>query len=660
MEHSRPRTLREKGWTVEDVNEHERTEERPDRSLEALIALHEVSRALGSALGVEEIGATLVETVQRVAACSAAVVSLMDEQGRQRALHSRGNEDLWRLASATPEARAARLAAFETKEAQHYCVEPFTGAGGLLGGLYLPLAVRDRLHGILEVCGSESLAEKMALETIVSMSKQAASALENARLHRELAEHKRFLEELTGRQLKAWEEERRRLACDMDDGLAQVAFAARQDLQSYAEVHSLESALHQEKLNRTLQSRQETVGEARRVITTLQPTVPRGVGVGAMLRSQIDLLQAEGWEITYAEALDVERLPSEIETALYWVAQEALTNVRKHAQTTRVDIALRCSGKRICLEVRDRGCGFSEEASQESRGRGEHIGLYGMQERITLLKGEFRIHSQPGMGTSIMAEIPLERGVTVTGGRMAGPTTKAPSARLLVADDHALIREGFRATLSSERDLEVVGEAADGEEAIELCRRLRPALVLMDMRIPRMDGLSAARAITDGITSTNILMISDHADADCLFKAIEAGAVGYITKDISRQELVNAVRSALEGKSPLNRELAMQLLRRLACGGDRTTEHVCGLERKPELVRETLTLRELEILTLVAQGLTNRQIGLKLVVSPATVKVHVEHILAKLGVSDRTQAAVRATEAGLLQGSAQALLSYGS
>ena len=224
----------------------------------------------------------------------------------------------------------------------------------------------------------------------------------------------------------------------------------------------------------------------------------------------------------------------------------------------------------------------------------------------------------------------------------------SPPARLIVADDHALVRKGIEGMLEGEPDLEIVGEAADGREALELCRRLRPDLVLMDVRMPEIDGLAAARAIKAQSAGTNILMLTAYGDPVDLFEAVRAGAVGYVTKDAGKRELIGAVRGALDGKSPLNPELAMRLLRSLAGREGRATGLSPEPGKQPESLPEALTPRELEILRLVAKGQTNRQISRKLVVSPATVKVHVEHILSKLGASDRTQAAVRASEAGLL------------
>ncbi len=224
----------------------------------------------------------------------------------------------------------------------------------------------------------------------------------------------------------------------------------------------------------------------------------------------------------------------------------------------------------------------------------------------------------------------------------------SPPARLILADDHALVRKGIEGMLESERDLEIVGEVADGREALELCRRLRPDLVLMDVRMPEIDGLAATRAIKEETPATSVLMLTTYANPDYLLEAIRAGAAGYIIKEASCRELISAVRRALSGENPLDQELAMQLLRRVANEDERKTGSPPVPDGQPGPLPEPLTPRELEVLQLLAQGQTNRQISQVLVISAATVKVHVEHIIGKLGVSDRTQAAVRANEAGLI------------
>jgi DNA-binding NarL/FixJ family response regulator/signal transduction histidine kinase len=639
-----------RGSSLEDVNQRKQIEEKLTSGLGALVAVHEAGRILSSTLSLDEIGTRLLNIAQRITALTAAVISLADEHGRLRELHALGPEGLRRVASSTPEAQVARRRALKTQERQAFGLAPPAVGGTSLVGLCLPLVIRNRLTGMLEVYGPEALGEKAKVEILESITRQAASAFENARLHRELAEREHLLEDLAGRLLEVRKEERRRLAQDIHDGLVQVALAAHQNLQTYADDHPPESPLSRQNLDQALGLVKQTVEEARHVIASLRPTALDDLGLAAALQSQVDSLRAEGWEVGYDEDLWEEHLSAEIETSLYAIAREALTNVRKHARTNRVHVTLTQLGGRVCLKIRDWGCGFDGTTPPERDDvPGEQLGLRGMRERVSLLGGEFTIHSRQGAGTSVVAEIPLAHATPTGGQQIPGLQCKVSPIRLIVADDHALVREGFRSMLASEPDFEVVGEAKNGREALELCCRLRPDLVLMDARMPEMDGLAATQAIKTEHPATHILMLSAYEKPDYMLEAVRAGATGYVIKDATKHDLIGAMREVLSGKHPLDRELAMQLLHTL--GGEDEQEPAVPRRsgKQAEALPEPLTPRELEVLRLMAQGLTNRQISQKLVVSAATVKVHVEHIIEKLEVSDRTQAAVWASEAGLLE-----------
>jgi DNA-binding NarL/FixJ family response regulator len=219
---------------------------------------------------------------------------------------------------------------------------------------------------------------------------------------------------------------------------------------------------------------------------------------------------------------------------------------------------------------------------------------------------------------------------------------RQPRWRVIIADDHELARLGLRTMLAPESDFEVVGEATTGREAVDLTRKLEPDLILMDIRMPDLDGLVATRTIKESLPRTSILVVTLSEDPDYLLEALRVGAAGFVLKDASRREVVQAVRQALNGESPLDPKLSAQLIRRLA--------GQAPAKERPARSGDELTPRELEVLRLVAEGKTNAEIGQSLFVSVGTVKVHVERIINKLGVSDRTQAAVRAVELGYFKG----------
>jgi len=231
------------------------------------------------------------------------------------------------------------------------------------------------------------------------------------------------------------------------------------------------------------------------------------------------------------------------------------------------------------------------------------------------------------------------------------PGARTTPARVLIADDHEVVRDGFKRMLGYEQDLEAVGEASNGREAVELCRSLKPDLVLMDVRMPQMDGLEATRAIKAQQPDISVLIVTTYEDPYYLLEAIRAGAAGYVLKDAPNRRLINAMRRALEGESPVNQELATRLIQHLASEAPQPlTEPTPAVQRSaaspPQL--EDLTPREQDVLWLVAQGKKNWEIAESLSITKATAKVHVQHIIRKLGVSDRTQAIVRAFELGLV------------
>jgi PAS domain S-box-containing protein len=390
-----------------DVTRRKRVEEALIRSLNVQLALCNTAQILGSSLEWEEIGSRLLEVVRRVSHLTTAVISVPNDHGELSIWRSSGLEDLWRQARFSPEALSARQKVLKTRESRllklHHPEDPQERC---LIGLYLPLLVRDNLIGILEPYGPEAFIDEGA-EMLYSLASQAASALENARLYTELSERENQLRDLVGKLIRAQEEERRRIAYDIHDGLAQTAAASHQHLQAFARHHTIRSTEDQAELEEALELVQEVVGEARQVIHDLRPTVLDDFGLAAAVRLQVATLRADGLEVTLEESLGDGRLPQEVETTLFRVAQEALTNIRKHARATKAWVVLDRPGNAVRLLVSDEGRGFVPNGKATANGRGEKVGLSGMRERISLLGGKFDVHSEPGRGTTIEARVEL-------------------------------------------------------------------------------------------------------------------------------------------------------------------------------------------------------------------------------------------------------------
>jgi DNA-binding NarL/FixJ family response regulator len=224
------------------------------------------------------------------------------------------------------------------------------------------------------------------------------------------------------------------------------------------------------------------------------------------------------------------------------------------------------------------------------------------------------------------------------------------SIRVLLVDDHALVRTGFRMVLDSEPDLEVVGEAADGHQAIDSAARLKPDVVLMDVRMPGLDGIAATRAIVaaggDGGSSGPKVLILTTFDLDeYVFDSLTAGASGFLLKDVPPEQLTAGIRAVAAGDALLAPAVTRRLIDEFVQAGRRRTT-------SPPAALGELTPRELEVLGLVARGLSNAEIAAALVVEETTVKTHVSRLLAKLGLRDRVQAVVLAYESGLAGGGA--------
>ncbi len=210
--------------------------------------------------------------------------------------------------------------------------------------------------------------------------------------------------------------------------------------------------------------------------------------------------------------------------------------------------------------------------------------------------------------------------------------------RILIADDHAVVREGTRRVLEQEPDLEVVGEAGDGEEAVELATSLRPDVAIVDVSMPKMDGIEATRRIKATCPSINVLILSAYDDDQFIFSLLEAGAAGYLLKTIRSRELVDAVRAVYSGESVLHPSIARKVLNRFVSAAGKPAEG-----KEPVGM---LSEREMEVLKLAAKGLSNQDIAEKLCLSIRTVQGHLGHIFNKLQVGSRTEAVVRALKEG--------------
>ena len=351
-----------------DITERKWAEESLRHSLSVLLALRQAGQILNSTLSSEEIVSRLLEIMRGVSNLTSAVITVPDQKWNFRIWQSAGLDGLWERARFSPEAEAARQGALTDGE-QHIFYLPRPGVSGeCLMGLCLPLGIKEQVIGVLEAYFPESQADADMVEILSSLAGQAASALENAQLYEELEKRERTLHELVGKLITAQEEERRRVAYDVHDGLAQVAVAAHQRLQAFAGRHTPATQRARQDLDRILELVRATVSDARRIIANLRPTTLDDLGLAATLLLQVDHLRENGYQVEYYENLGDQRLPVSVEIALFRSAQEALTNMRKHAHTRHVRIRLVCIGNEARLEVQDYGRGFDPDRASAGTG----------------------------------------------------------------------------------------------------------------------------------------------------------------------------------------------------------------------------------------------------------------------------------------------------
>lgn len=305
---------------------------------------------------------------------------------------------------------------------------------------------------------------------------------------------------------------------------------------------------------------------------------------------------------------------------LYRSLQEALTNAVRHGQSTEIIVSLHFEPQQIRLDVQDNGCGVEDWK--------DGFGLSAMKERMIQLQGRVTVYSKKGEGTLIscllpkMVELPNER------------------IRLCIVDDHSFIRESLHTILNGQEDLQVVGMAEDGEQAVELCESLKPDIVLMDLEMPNLDGIHATKIIKGKWPDIRVLILSMFQDTERAKEIIRNGADGYLLKSIDSRELAESIRLVYRGGTMINHDLFHRMWEE--------NEETGLVESKSDGKEFGLTKRELEVLNLLSQGSRYKTIASKLYLSNGTVRNYASNLYEKLGVKNREEAVQKAKDTGLL------------
>lgn len=382
-------------------------------------------------------------------------------------------------------------------------------------------------------------------------SRQAELARTNELFKAEIAERKRVeeaLRQLTGRLLSLQDEERRRIARDLHDSTAQTLNGLVLSL-AYLQSQGQKPGDHNapKVLAESIALAEQAATEIRNLSHLLYPPALDQMGlVTAIQWHAARTSEVAGIEVTLEVPADMVRLPREIEVALFRVLQESLENVRRHSGSKVASVRLVRQDDEVLLEIKDQGRGVPAELLTKSDPNVAGLGVPGMRERVRQLGGGLEIESGAG-GTRVRAVVPL--GGRKLSGRGHGVD---PALRVLVVDDSAAVRGGVRALLEGDAYLEVVGEAADGREAIQKTFELQPDIIILDIAMPEMDGFDAARKMCAIAPKVRILAFSQSESETIAQEARKAGALGYVMKSDAARDLIAAVKAVGQGKTFLS------------------------------------------------------------------------------------------------------------
>lgn len=312
-------------------------------------------------------------------------------------------------------------------------------------------------------------------------------------------------------------------------------------------------------------------------------------------------------------------------TALYRCLQESLTNAVRHGHATEITVSMKYEPQQTRLEIQDNGRGMEQVQ--------DGFGLNAMKERALNLQGHVAVYTQLGEGTLVTCTLPRQTEL------------KEEVIRLVVVDDQPFIRESLRTLLEEQQDLQVVGTAGDGEQAIALCEQVQPQLVLMDLDMPNMDGITASRTMKQMWPQMRILILTTFEDTRQALEVLRSGADGYLLKSIKPAELAETIRTVYRGGTLIDQEMSHKLFAQLEA--DQTGDDTPPLTQAGAAY--DLTLREIEVLKFVSKGLRYKTIASKLYLSDGTVRNYASSAYMKLGVRNREDAVQKALEAGLLE-----------
>ena len=522
-----------------------------------------------------------------------------------------------------------------TKEGVYQDERALAAETDLRSILVVPLVSSGRIVGTLDMGSLSPGKLDSAVEVAQAIGREAGVVVE----HAWMLEEGREIARLT---------ERRRLACEIHDAVIQSLISIVLQMELAGRYLRSDVPRGCREIEQASELARSCLEDARRLVLDLGPPLLERFSLGEAIAREVRALEEGANRIQVAYSVEglPRPLPAEAEIALYRIAQEAVANVRKHSQATNATAVLRYGPNVVELSISDNGVGFAPASALSGKPSSDgHMGLSVVRQRAQAAGGTVRLEAAPGRGTTLAALIPItadpSQSAAPPPGSQVGPlplpqsSNGGPAIRVLLIDDHAVVREGVRRILEQAADIEVVGEAGDYDEALEKSRTLRPDVAVVDVQLPGKSGIEFVTTVADLGLGVRTLILSAHRGGDLILRAIRAGASGYILKDVASSALANAIRSVQRGEMVLHPAVSDDLARTLG-------------RIDQDGVSQSLTARELEVVRLIALGMRNKEIARELCLAEATVKYHVAHLLDKLEVGSRTEVLIKVQKMGLL------------
>ena len=632
-----------------DITERKRAEEAERRWTEETSVMAEIGRVISSSLDVTEVYDRLGEQVRKLIPFDRFSMSLIDRRSGTRSATWLFGTDLHGRREGDEEPLAGTFAGEIVRTKSSILLEAVTEAdlehrfpllrvlfdSGFRCFMAVPLFDRDAVIGVLRV-GSKNRAiyTQRHLEVLERVGSQIAGAIAISQLY---AEREKTEEAFREAAVLA---ERNRIAREIHDTLAQSLMGLVMQVEAAGELMGKEPEAARAEIESARNLARESLEEARRSVWELQPSVLASSGLTEAIQQEVTKTGERGIQISLEiRGEEPNLLDQRHKLAILRIVQESLSNIIRHARTKSASVRISYGPSELRLSVTDGGIGFDSSAAHAAlSSAGTGFGLISMQERARLAGGYIEIHSTPAVGTQVEATIPyqpnsgspsalVETSTAANFSQDVGPAL----IRVLIVDDHEVVRRGILNTIEQINGMMVVGEAEDGEDAIEKIQSLAPDVVLLDISMPKLDGVGTLRRVSELGLQTRVILLSVYATDEYIFDGLRAGAAGYLLKDVSRDDLAIAIRTVHEGGSLLHPVVAKRLVEQL------DNKETTGLSD-----------REIEVIRLLASGARDKEIAAQLSVTTHTVKFHLKNVYRKLGVQTRAEAVRVAGERGLL------------